>query len=219
VKKTITDLDNTFLTSDHHFYHANVIRYCSRPFATVEEMNEKMIMEWNKRVMPNDTVYHLGDFSMAFRAVELFTRRLNGKKILIAGNHDFCHGANKKSRNAENQAKWIQKYLDNGWDEVHLAGEFEIPGVANVNVNHMPYLEVGNNGQDIRHSKFRPKDDGRFLLCGHVHDKWAQRGKMINVGVDVRNFKPMSFREVVDLINAAPNGYPMPTYKAPDEDY
>jgi hypothetical protein len=42
---------------------------------------------------------------------------------------------------------------------------------------------------------------------------------MINVGVDVRNFKPISFREIVELINAAPNGYPKPEYRAPDEDY
>jgi calcineurin-like phosphoesterase family protein len=217
MKKIITDLDNTFTTSDNHFYHMNVIRYCQRPFTSIEEMNEIMITKWNETVMPNDIIYHLGDFSMAFRAVEVFTKRLSGTKILICGNHDFCHPAHKKSRNAENQEKWIQKYIDNGWAEVHMNGEFEIPGVANVNVNHMPYLE--GNGQDIRHAKHRPNDDGRWLLCGHVHEKWAQRGKMINVGVDVRDFRPITFRTVVDLINAAPEGYPKPEYKAPTEDY
>jgi calcineurin-like phosphoesterase family protein len=219
MKKIITDLDKTFITSDHHFGHSRVIIYCSRPFKDVQEMNEKMILEWNNVVGPSDLIYYLGDFSMSFLPVELYTKQLNGRKILIAGNHDHCHGAHKRSKNPENQAKWIQKYIDNGWDEVHFSGEFEIPGVANMNVNHMPYLEPSKDGQDIRHAKFRPTDDGRFLLNGHVHEKWAQRGKMINVGVDVRNFKPMSFREVVDLINANPNGWDKPGYVEPKEDY
>lgn len=207
-----------YFTSDHHFYHARVIQYCSRPFLNVEEMNEKMIVEWNNVVAPYDTVYYLGDFSMAFRAVELYTKRLNGIKILYAGNHDFVHPAHKKSKNEENQKKWIQSYLDNGWAEVHISGEMNIPGVATVNINHLPYLE-GGSGQDIRHGKFRPNDDGRWLLCGHVHEKWAQRGKMINVGVDVRNFKPISIIEISAIINAAPEGYPKPTWTAPKEDY
>jgi calcineurin-like phosphoesterase family protein len=218
MKKIITDLERTFASSDHHFYHARIIFYSKRPYPDVETMNEMMVLEWNKVVGPTDLVYYLGDFSLAFRAVELYTKRLNGYKILVCGNHDFCHGAHKKSRNPENQKIWTQKYIDNGWAEVYTEGEIEIPGVANVNVNHMPYLEEGS-GQDIRHARFRPRDDGKYLLCGHVHEKWAQRGKMINVGVDVRNFKPISFREIADIISAAPNGYPKPEYKAPNEDY
>ena len=215
----ITNPDNTFATSDHHFYHNNVIRYCARPFATVEEMNEKMIAAWNNRVPHDALVYYLGDFSMAFRSVEVFTKRLNGIKILIPGNHDFCHPAHKKSRNEDNRKIWTQKYIDNGFAEVHLTAELEIPGVANVNVNHLPYLE-NHPGQDLRHSKFRPADDGRWLLCGHVHEKWAQRGKMINVGVDVRNFTPMTFTEISALILANPNGFPKPmSNQVPNEDY
>lgn len=212
----ITNLNNTFITSDHHFWHNNVIRYCQRPFATVEEMNEKMVIAWNNVVPHNAIVYHLGDFSMAFRAVETFTKRLNGLKILVAGNHDFCHPAHKKSKTEENQKIWVQKYIDNGWAGVLFSEVMEIPGVATVNVNHMPYLE--NFGeQDIRHAKHRPKDDGRWLLCGHVHEKWAQRGKMINVGVDVRNFEPITFAKIVEIINAAPEGYPKPTQGVPTE--
>jgi len=189
-----------YFTSDHHFYHQNVIKYCARPYDTVERMNEDMILKWNETVMPNDTVYYLGDFSMAFRSVELYTKRLNGVKILYAGNHDYCHPAHKKSRNEENQKKWIQKYIDNGFSEVHISGELDIPGVARVNINHLPYLESGSS-QDIRHGKFRPKDDGRFLLNGHVHEKWRIRKRMINVGVDVWNFKPVSIDQIINIIN------------------
>lgn len=53
-----------WFTSDTHFDHANVIEYCKRPFSNVEEMNEAMIRNWNKRVMPEDTIFHLGDFHL-----------------------------------------------------------------------------------------------------------------------------------------------------------
>ena len=49
---------------------------------------------------------------------------------------------------------------------------------------------------DLRFSSRRFDDDGGWLLCGHVHEKWSQLGKMINVGVDVRDFKPISMEEV-----------------------
>lgn len=78
-----------FFTSDTHFNHANIIRYCSRPFGSVGEMNEVLIANWNGVVGPEDTVYHLGDFAMGPSGLwERFVSRLNGKKILILGSHD-----------------------------------------------------------------------------------------------------------------------------------
>ena len=49
-----------YFTADTHFDHANIIRFCNRPFATVEEMNETLIANWNRKVHGNDTVYILG---------------------------------------------------------------------------------------------------------------------------------------------------------------
>ena len=53
-----------FFTSDTHFNHSNVIQYCNRPFSSLDEMNAKLIENWNERVNENDIVYHLGDFAM-----------------------------------------------------------------------------------------------------------------------------------------------------------
>ena len=83
-------MPKTFFTSDTHFNHANVIKYCARPFASLEAMNREMITRWNAVVGPEDTVYHLGDFAMG-KSSEWpgFLRQLNGaRKILIRGNHD-----------------------------------------------------------------------------------------------------------------------------------
>lgn len=55
---------------------------------------------------------------------------------------------------------------------------------------------------DCRYLGRRFQDDGGWLLCGHVHEKWDQLGKMINVGVDVRGFKPISIVEIEKIINA-----------------
>ena len=78
-----------WLTSDTHFNHANIIRYCGRPFAHLDEMNGTLIRNWNVCVQPNDTIYHLGDFALGPSAsVSSFFWQLNGKKILVRGNHD-----------------------------------------------------------------------------------------------------------------------------------
>jgi calcineurin-like phosphoesterase family protein len=74
-------------TSDTHFGHAMIIEYAKRPFKDVNEMNEALIANWNARVKPGDTVYHLGDFGFG-PTVRLIRPRLNGNIRLILGNHD-----------------------------------------------------------------------------------------------------------------------------------
>lgn len=75
-------------TADTHFDHANIIRFCNRHFATVEEMNETLIANWNRKVHGNDTVYILGDMFFQTTDPEPILRQLKGKKHLITGNHD-----------------------------------------------------------------------------------------------------------------------------------
>lgn len=78
-----------WITADHHFGHVNIIRHCSRPFRDVTHMDEEMIARWNERVAPDDLVYHLGDFCYRSSSVpERYLARLNGKVVLVAGNHD-----------------------------------------------------------------------------------------------------------------------------------
>lgn len=78
-----------WFTSDTHYHHKNIIKYCNRPFETVEQMNDVLIEEYNKVVGPDDIVYHLGDFSFCPSSeVENILSQLNGRKTLIHGNHD-----------------------------------------------------------------------------------------------------------------------------------
>ncbi len=78
---------NVFVTGDQHFGHKNIIRYGSRPYNSVEEMDNALIGAWNNIVTKNDIVLHLGDFS--FGKPQLYLERLNYKQIyLVVGNHD-----------------------------------------------------------------------------------------------------------------------------------
>jgi len=79
-------MKKTFFTSDQHFSHGNIIKFCSRPFSCIEDMNETLIANHNAVVRPEDDVYHLGDF--AFKNHAMYRRRLNGTHHLIKGNHE-----------------------------------------------------------------------------------------------------------------------------------
>lgn len=80
---------NTFFIADLHFGHTNIIKYESRPFETVEQMDQHIVDMWNSVVKKEDKVFVLGDVSIYGR--ETTTRLLQamkGQKILIMGNHD-----------------------------------------------------------------------------------------------------------------------------------
>lgn len=81
-------MSDIYVISDTHFGHANIIRYSSRPFASVEEMDEVMIARWNARVRPQDIIYHLGDVAIGQDALNRVMPRLAGHKRLVLGNHD-----------------------------------------------------------------------------------------------------------------------------------
>lgn len=82
-------MGNIFFTSDTHFNHKNIIKYCNRPFNSIEEMNKVLIENWNNKVKKFDTVYHLGDFCFGNLNDALYFRdKLNGNIFLIRGNHD-----------------------------------------------------------------------------------------------------------------------------------
>lgn len=79
-----------FLIADLHFGHENVIKYTFRPFVNAEEMNQRLIEFWNSVVGNDDLVYVLGDFTLSrkMNVIKNLVNLLNGKKILIMGNHD-----------------------------------------------------------------------------------------------------------------------------------
>lgn len=110
----------TWFTSDIHFGHRNIITHCSRPYTTVEEMNEALIFNWLRVVKPEDIIFILGDFSFEKHPENIF-RRLSGTKVLIRGNHDH------------------EQTIKLPWDAVHDYFEFKIDSDV-ICMSHFPML-------------------------------------------------------------------------------
>lgn len=115
-----------YLTGCTHFGHSNILKLASRPFNSVEEMNEVLIENWNSTVNKNDTVYHLGDFSYKGGNTLQYSRKLNGNIIYLQGNHDFKNwGQNYLELNI-NKVKVVLMHYPieewNGWfrPSIHL---------------------------------------------------------------------------------------------------
>ena len=82
-------MEKVWFIADSHFFHKKVIEYCNRPFSNVEEMNNIIISNWNKVVKRDDRVFMLGDFALCGKDKIIdIGQKLNGRKILILGNHD-----------------------------------------------------------------------------------------------------------------------------------
>lgn len=188
----------TWFTSDTHFSHHNVITYCKRPFTGIEHMNSEMIRLWNETVAPEDTVYFLGDFSLSKDPVEKILPLLNGTKHLILGNHDRPHMAHARKETKAETARLF--YLQCGFATIQYDLKINIAGHS-VKLHHMPYS--GDHTEMERYGKYRPKNEGDWLLHGHVHDLFKIQGKQINVGVDVWDFKPVSLEQIAEIINGA----------------
>ncbi len=210
-------MNTVFFTSDLHFGHVNICEYSGRPFAHgpdgVEEMNEQIIENWNEDVGPDDLVYVLGDFAMGRIAETLpLGRRLNGHKVLVAGNHDRCWiGA---SGTAEKRARWLKTYHeDGGFITVAFGPDsrrdmVREPFVSNgMRMHHFPHSGDSGDHED-RHIAFRPEADGQWLLHGHVHEAWRQNGMQINVGIDAWAGRVVPLEQVQSLIVAGPADLP-----------
>lgn len=179
-----------YYTSDLHIGHANIISYCNRPFDSVDEMNAALIERWNATVGPFDDVWVLGDVAMGRIDETLpMISSLNGVKTLLPGNHDRCWLGHKK------RGDWLRRYHEAGFDYIIDRDVVEgFLGKRCVLVSHFPYQ--GDSHDEDRYEDHRPTDHGLPLLHGHVHDKWTVKGRMINVGVDVRGFAPVSEDEL-----------------------
>ena len=187
-----------WFSADLHLGHANIIAYSARPFVDVESMNEALIERWNSSVLPADTVWVLGDVALGRIADTLaLVSRLHGRKLLLAGNHDRCWAGH--DRRSEG---WTERYRDAGFAEVHQDRVRIAIGARSVLGCHFPY--GGDSHDRDRYLGHRPSDKGDWLLHGHVHDRWRQQGRMINVGVDAWDHRPVSEHHLDQLISTGP---------------
>ncbi len=189
---------NIFFTSDLHYSHQNIIKYCpwNRPWETAHEMNIALTEAWNSTVKDNDIVYFLGDFAMKSNLMKTIFPILNGRKIIISGNHDSTHSMHKKSAKSIEELKALDSRIEAIRDDMSTT-----IGKWNVKLNHFPYYEgagaMDDYGYEVRYQEYRPtKGSEAFLLHGHTHSKpenrlniekrsydvgWDPNGKLLHI--------------------------------------
>lgn len=188
-----------FWMSDHHVDHGNIIKYEPEfrgQFADVHEMWEYIKERHNATVTDQDRVFFLGDFAMGKQNVSVpRIQELNGaRKILVSGNHDATFQMRSK------RLKMINKYIEWGFDEVHDGLVHTLSDGTTVLMDHFPYR--GDHHEDVeRYTELRPRDEGLWLIHGHVHSTWKVRDRMINVGVEAWDFTPVSEDQILEIIH------------------
>lgn len=205
-----------YFTSDLHLGHKNVINYCNRPYASVEEMNEQVIFNINCKVGEKDELYILGDMSLNPKWVEWALPQLLCKNVyLIMGNHDSCFPnklGNKKKRTDKMKARYFKagfKLIVESLNVVlskrrtGLLGTMNFKKKYEVELCHFPFRPEEKPGslgsQDRRYLDQRPDDEGQILLHGHSHCVYLKNGRQIDVGFD-HKFEPWSEEELIALI-------------------
>lgn len=174
-----------YFTSDTHFGHANIIGYCNRPFQNVDEMDRVLIQVWNDEVSTDDTVYHLGDFTLSdAHAAQGYFRRLNGH-IFVLGNawhHDqYWLSAEVTFFSASRHAVMILPPLH--VLEMDRLGDGKHP--LAISLCHYPMAVW-----DRSHY-------GAWHLFGHSHNRYHADGFALDVGVDACGYRPISLDEVI----------------------
>jgi len=159
-----------FLIGDLHLDHANIIRYCNRPFSSVREMNKTIIHNWNKTVKRDDLVYFLGDmaFGKSSKNTDHWLKKLKGKIIFIRGNHD----RSKKIRFVHDM---ILRYKNHKFLLIHNPENLQKQGNGWIIHGH-------HHNHDLKNYPF---------ISGER--------KTINVGVELINYKPLDINKLFNL--------------------
>lgn len=167
-----------YYIADTHFGHKNILKLCGRPYEDIDAMNEALIAAWNERVTGNDTVFIVGDLFFRCADPEPILQRLKGKKRLIIGNHD---------------SSWMDK-VDLKRYFVSTDHFLEITdGVRAITLCHYPLLTWKHKQRT-------------YMVHGHIHNDTtadyfpliAIRERMLNAGVDINGFRPVTFEEMVE---------------------
>lgn len=175
----------TFFISDTHFSHKIAITKIKRPYKTIEAMDKDLILRWNKEVPKDGVVFHLGDVSFASpeRTVEIL-KSLNGKIYIIPGNHDYKLDQLAKKGKLPTNTTLLTQY-----EEVSInyrKKNYEIM------MCHYPIIQ------------WNKKHYGSMHVYGHCHGSMTaffSKMKAVDVGVDVRGFKPVAFLDLLKIMD------------------
>lgn len=158
-----------WVTSDWHFNHGNILRFCRSQFANIEEHNALIIERYNAVVGPDDLVYVLGDVGFTpVGGIAGCVEQLKGRKVLLIGNHD--------------------KLQDSMYRKMGFISVVRHPiyYTTNIILSHVPIIECLNNPWAIN-------------VHGHLHKSYVNLPNYFNVNVELRDFAPVNMNEIVAM--------------------
>ena len=197
---------NRWYTSDSHFGHSKLLRGAYRSFDDVTAMDAALVDAWNSVVAPSDEVWVLGDFAVPATDDNLaWGKKLNGRKVLVPGNHDWCWLPKDNRLRLRFREQMRYRHIA-GFDEIVDVPDPHLIGGELVALSHFPF--TADHTDTARFLDQRPPDNGGWLLHGHIHEMWRQHDKQINVGADAWALRPVHTDEIAELIASGPNDRP-----------
>jgi len=166
---------NIFFTADEHYGHANIIKFCNRPFSSILEMDEALIANHNSVVKKDDLVIHAGDFSLHSKrefVEKKYVSRLNGEHIFLEGSHD----------------KWLKKSNAKQIYSLRMGSPQKLIVVCHYALHVWPKSHFNS-----------------WHLYGHSHGRLNLHGKSHDIGVDNNNFAPLSFEQIAEIMKLKPD--------------
>jgi calcineurin-like phosphoesterase family protein len=171
-----------FLTSDEHYGHFNkngngIIKYCNRPFSSIEEMNNDIIKKHNQVVGLRDTVIHCGDFTLnGSQYAKDIIEQLNGRHLFITGSHD---------------KKWMSNINSYNLKQIELVGY----------IHEFKYKEYYIVACHYNMRTWPRSHYNSLLAFGHSHGNLLPLKNQLDVGVDSWEFYPVSIEHFIEKIN------------------
>lgn len=191
------DLANTWVVSDTHFGHNNIIGFCHRP----SNHEDVMVSQWRKHVPDDATLLHLGD--LTYRDNALFKHMIapqltGGRKILILGNHDKQKYSFYRGCGFE-QVKPFSIGVTAGRNKIEAAET--LPQYAKpradwyISFSHYPWSEKSEGPMGFKDVR----------LHGHIHNNGYTRNgyvpflkNHINLGVEQIKYRPVNLKELLE---------------------
>ena len=169
-----------WFTADFHLSHQNIIKYCNRPFTNVDDLNNTIFINMSKCLKSGDTLFFLGDLTFdEYIAEDFFSNFRHITIHFIVGNHD-----SKKV--------------------IAIASEYC------ASISELKDIKIENQPISLCHYAMRVWHRSHYnawQLYGHSHAKLEPIGKQYDVGVDNNNFMPVSFNELVEIMDKQPNNF------------
>jgi calcineurin-like phosphoesterase family protein len=172
MEKPLDGAGRTFVTSDLHFNHKNIIAYERGGFSSIEEHNETIVSLYNETVGEDDVCWILGDVGFGKAALQTLIPRMHGHKILVMGNHDDFSEA---------------RALEMGFEKVFKGPTYYPESNGRIILSHYPAMEAFNNPYVIN-------------VHGHLHGCALDAPNFFNANVALNGYRPIDMRRFMDMI-------------------